>query len=222
VTDVSNREAASGGADAETADDLARAAPRRLASGGRLITADDFAAEAARAPQVARAHALAAFHPDVPALTTPGVVTLLIVPRSADMPPPPPAEALLQALVRNMEPRRPIGLELVATGPSYRTVSADATLDVAPTASLAAVQVAAARALDVALSPLAWPFGLDFRPVMLIGALQAVDGVLGVARFEVSVDGVPAADPSAAVELARNEVVAPGRHTLFARYGKDR
>src|SRR3546814_7190651 len=72
-----------------------------------------------------------------------------------------------------------------------------------------------------ALSDL-WQFGLDFRPVMLLGAIQRVDGVLGVARFAVAVDGTPVDDPAAAVRLARNEVVAPGEHTLFVRYGEDR
>src|SRR3546814_5390529 len=72
------------------------------------------------------------------------------------------------------------------------------------------VQTAIGWALDTALSPLHWQFGLDFRPVMLLGAIQRVDGVLGVARFAVAVDGTPVDDPAAAVRLARNEVVAPG------------
>src|SRR3546814_16896410 len=74
-----------------------------------------------------------------------------------------------------MESRRPVGLELLATGPTYRTISVDATLDVAPTASLTGVQTAIGEALDTALSPLHWQFGLDFRPVMLLGAIQRVD-----------------------------------------------
>src|SRR3546814_4129647 len=39
IAGVSNRRAAVGGADAETSESLARAAPGRLSSGGRLITA---------------------------------------------------------------------------------------------------------------------------------------------------------------------------------------
>src|SRR3546814_5324942 len=80
---------------------------------------------------------------------------------------------LLRAIIGNMESRRPVGLELLATGPTYRTISVDATLDVAPTASLTGVQTAIGEALDTALSPLHWQFGLDFRPVMLLGAIRS-------------------------------------------------
>src|SRR3546814_2466106 len=114
-------------------------------------------------PQVARAHALPAFHPDVPALETPGTLTLLILPKSDAVPPPAPDQALLRAIIGNMESRRPVGLELLATGPTYRTISVDETLDGAPTASLTGVQTASGEALDTALTPLHWQFGLDFR-----------------------------------------------------------
>src|SRR3546814_18945878 len=102
-----------------------------------------------------------------------------------------------------MESRRPVGLELLATGPTYRTISLDATLDDAPTASLTGVQPAIGEALDTALSPLHWQFGLDFRPAMLLGAIQRVDGVLGLARFAAAVDATPAADPRAIPEGSR-------------------
>ena len=221
VDEITNRLPALGGADAQRAEDLARNAPR-LSGGGGLLTAEDFAREARRAPQVARAAAIPAFHPDFPALDTPGVVTLLIIPESDDAPPPPPDTELLAAILRSIEPRRPLGLELLATGPRYRRFAVDTTVDVAPGASLSAVQTAISAALDTALSPLRWPFGLDLRPAMLIGAIQNVPGVLGVARFEVAVDGIPVDDPADAVPLARDEAVAPAPHTVFARYGEDR
>ncbi|MEM6679618.1 MAG: putative baseplate assembly protein [Pseudomonadota bacterium] len=222
VAKVENRLAARGGADAETADELAQSAPARLRGGNRLITAADFAAEAARPPQVARAHALAAFHPDFPALETPGVVTLLVLPESDAMPPPAPDPALLNAIVANMEPRRPIGVEIVATGPAYRRVSVEATVDASPRASLDAVRNAVTAALDGALSPLHWPFGRDLRPVLLLGPMQSVEGVLGVARFDVFVDGMPVEDPARAITLARHELTAPGPHDILVRYGEDR
>src|SRR3546814_18576606 len=116
-----------------------------------------------------------------------------------------------------MESRRPVGLELLATGPTYRTISVDATLDVAPTASLTGVQTAIGEALDTALSPLHWQFGLDFRPVVLLVAIQRVDGVLGVARFALAVAGTPVNDPPDPVRLAPTDAVAPGEHTLLIR-----
>lgn len=221
VEEVTNRLPAQGGADAQTPEHLARNAPR-LVGQGCLFTAEDFEREARRAPQVARAAAIPAFHPDYPALDTPGVVTLLILPKDDDVPAPAPDDALLAAILANIEPRRPLGMEVLAAGPIYRPVAVDTTVDVAPSASLSAVQAAIAEALDAALSPLQWPFGLDFRPAMLIGAIQNVPGVLGVARFEAAVDGIPVDDPTEAVPLARNEIVAPAPHTVFARYGEDR
>src|SRR3546814_508315 len=91
-----------------------------------------------------------------------------------------------------------------------------------PPAGRTGGQTAVGGALASALPPLRWQCGLDVRPVMLLGGIQRVDGVLGVARFAVAVDGTPVDDPAAAVRLARNEVVAPGEHTLFVRYGEDR
>src|SRR3546814_12503051 len=90
-----------------------------LSSGGRLITAADFAAEAARSPQVARPHALPAFHPDVPALETSGPLTLLILPKSDAVPPPAPDKALLRAIIGNMELTLPCGLDLLRTQYAY-------------------------------------------------------------------------------------------------------
>src|SRR3546814_17699816 len=117
-----------------------------------------------------------------------------------------------------MESRRPVGLELLATGPTYRTISVDATLDVAPTASITGVQTAIGEALDTALSPLHWQFALYFRPVMLPGEIQRVAGVLGVARFAVAVDGTPVAEPAAHARRPPPRVWGPGQPPHFARH----
>jgi hypothetical protein len=115
-----------GGADAESAQSGEKRVANFVRHRDRLVTADDFAEIARRAPGVdlARVEVLAAYHPD---LTTsepgdaPGVVTLMLVPRWDPRQPdaPSPDRALLDALCRHLDPRRLVTTELVLRGPDY-------------------------------------------------------------------------------------------------------
>ncbi|MCW7541374.1 baseplate J/gp47 family protein [Aquabacterium sp. A7-Y] len=115
-----------GGADAESAQSGEKRVSSFIRHRDRLVTADDFAEIARRAPGVdlARVEVLAAYHPDLGASEpgdAPGVVTLMLVPRHDPRQPsaPAPDRALLDALCRHLDPRRLVTTELVLRGPEY-------------------------------------------------------------------------------------------------------
>ena len=115
-----------GGADAESAAIGERRVSAFVRHRDRLVTADDFAEIARRAPgvDIARVEVLAAWHPDLGAGEpgdAPGVVTLMLVPRNDPRQPdaPSPDRAFIDALCRHLDPRRLVTTELVLRGPQY-------------------------------------------------------------------------------------------------------
>jgi hypothetical protein len=115
-----------GGADAEAVGSGERRITAYLRHRDRLVTADDFAEIARRAPgvDIARVEVLAAYHPDLGDSEpgdAPGVVTLMLVPRNDPRQPdaPSPDRAFLDALCRYLDPRRLVTTELVLRGPEY-------------------------------------------------------------------------------------------------------
>ncbi len=115
-----------GGADAETVASGEKRIANFIRHRDRLVTADDFAEIARRAPgvDIARVDVLAAYHPDLGDSEpgdAPGVVTLMLVPRNDPRQPdaPAPDRAFLDALCRHLDPRRLVTTELVLRGPDY-------------------------------------------------------------------------------------------------------
>ncbi len=115
-----------GGADAEDVVSGEKRVSAFVRHRDRLVTADDFAEIARRAPgvDIARVEVLAAYHPDL-GLTqpgdAPGVVTLMLVPRPDPVQPdaPLPDRAFIDALCHHLDARRLITTELVLRGPQY-------------------------------------------------------------------------------------------------------
>ena len=115
-----------GGADAESASIGEKRVANFIRHRDRLVTADDFAEIARRAPgvDIGRIEVLAAYHPDLGESEpgdAPGVVTLMLVPRSDPRQPdaPMPDRAFIDALCRHLDPRRLVTTELVLRGPQY-------------------------------------------------------------------------------------------------------
>ena len=115
-----------GGADAEAVVSGEKRVANFIRHRDRLVTADDFAEIARRAPgiDIARVEVLAAYHPDLGDSEpgdAPGVVTLMLVPRHDPRRPdaPAPDPAFIDALCRHLDPRRLVTTELVLRGPVY-------------------------------------------------------------------------------------------------------
>ncbi|MEN9456266.1 MAG: hypothetical protein RL210_1785, partial [Pseudomonadota bacterium] len=123
---VSNPIRTWGGADAESVSDGEKQVARFLQHRERLVTAEDFATIARRAPgiDIGRLEVLPAFHPELSPNEpgdAPGVVTLLVLPKRDPAHPsaPQPDRLFLNALCRHLDPRRLVTTELVLRGPIY-------------------------------------------------------------------------------------------------------
>jgi predicted phage baseplate assembly protein len=164
-----------GGADAESVGDGERQVSRYLQHRERLVSAEDFATIARRAPgaDVARVDVLAAYDPFLAPNEpgdAPGAVTVVVVPsrdqRSPDAPS--PDRFTLEALRAHLDPRRLVTTELFLRGPDYVPIWISVGIDVTPGSSIAEVRTHVTAALRQILSPLpsaAQPGGGDaFTP----------------------------------------------------------
>jgi hypothetical protein len=134
VRSVTNLEPASGGADAETLQQLVERAPKGLRHRSRAVTIEDFEDLAILAsPAVARARCVPLINllldPDAKQ-TRPGVVSVVIVPRFSGHKPFPSVE-LLSRVRTYLQQRQCATLDLIVVGPEY--VMVDVSLEIGVT-----------------------------------------------------------------------------------------
>lgn len=159
----------SGGADAESVAAAEKHIPRVIQHRDRLVTAADFRSIAWRTPGVAvgRVDVLPAAHPDIAPVavgTAPGVVTLLAIPAFDPTTPAAPraSREFLDALCRQLDPRRLVTTELVVRGPDYVGMWISVGIEIAGGHGAAEVSAAVSARLTAFLSPLPAPeTGLD-------------------------------------------------------------
>jgi hypothetical protein len=150
-----------GGADSESIAAAEKHIPRIIQHRDRLVTAADFRSIAWRTPGVAigRIDVLPAAHPDIAPVaigTAPGAVTLLAIPAFDPAHPTAPRSGreFLDALCRQLDPRRLVTTELVVRGPDYVGVWISVGIEVAGGFGAAEVESAVAARLTAFLSPL--------------------------------------------------------------------
>lgn len=189
-----------GGADAEPLEEARRRLLERLQTPQRAVTLGDYTALALAAPglPVARAYAVADYHPAYPCLPAPGSITLVLLPRCPERLPQPSPE-LLRAIRRYLERRRTLGDELHLVGPRYSLVAVRARL-VAPSGDRGRLVREAHAALDSFLSPLrggpegtGWPVGRPVYRSEVLALLGRLPGVAYVEQLELLSPGEPAA-----------------------------
>lgn len=181
--------AAWGGAEAETLGAAKARALRSIAQARCAITLQDLEAAALRVPgaPLARAHAVAEFHPQLKHLKVAGCITLVVLSpcvRSRRDPTP----ALCRAVRRHLDARRPVATEVHVVGPDWTKVSVKARLLTRSGVNAASLRAEAVRRLDAFFDPLTggpqhggWPFG---RPVYRAEVLALLDALPGVAAIE--------------------------------------
>lgn len=197
VDSVTNTEAATGGADAETLESLRDRAPRSLRHSGRAVTREDYEDLAHLAsPAVARAKCvpllalqndpLAEQNPADKTPKAPGQVSVIIVPDSTDAKPVPSLE-LLDRVQRHLEAHSLPTATVAAVGPLYVSVNVTVEIVLASPEGGSTITQAIERRLNNFLHPLTgglegtgWTFGRlphqsDFYA--LIGAIPGVDRV---------------------------------------------
>ena len=224
VTGAITPDAATGGAPAEPVDDAIRRGQAQMRSRGRAVTVADYALLACQAQgaQIARAHAAAGFHPDIPGAPVPGLVGVIVVPVRRDQRPPVPVQGELDAVARHLVQNvAPAGVEVVVGAPRYEVIGAEGRLVAEPGADLGAVVRLALAAVDGYLNPVAggddgqgWPFGAPVRHAALLRRLlSAVPGLRAVTSLNLVADGrrlPPCADHA----IAPHGLPYPGIHEL--------
>ncbi|MBW4668225.1 MAG: putative baseplate assembly protein [Cyanomargarita calcarea GSE-NOS-MK-12-04C] len=200
---VTNPEAATGGADAQTLDTLVELGPRTVRHGGRAVTFEDYEDLAMQAtPEVARAKAvpllnlsakpldiqtfnplvgenLSSFQPP----KAPGEVSIIIVPRTSN-PKPLPSQELMERVQNYLESHAIGTAKIWVVGPVYVEVSISTTIVPTSLEGASRVQQSVNTALINFLHPLTggfdrlgWQFGRRPHKSDLYALLEAVPGV---------------------------------------------
>ncbi len=214
-----------GGADAESITDGEKQVRRYLQHRDRLVSVADFRSIGKRTPgvDIGRIDVLPAFHPDLTPIepgVAPGVVTLLVIPRSdPQQPDAPRADKLfLDAICRYLAPRRLVTTELIIAGPVYKRIWISVGIDVAAGFAIVDVTDSVAQRLRRFLSPIppeqggsqevmegvfvqevpassgGWPLRTAVSARVLLAEAARVPGVLAVESLQLAEEQLAAAD----------------------------
>lgn len=200
-----------GGAEAEPVGVAERRIAGYVRHRDRLVTAEDVREIVERTPGVdlGRVEVLPLVHPALPEVATPGVVTLVLVPRFDAVNPdtPEPDRAFLDTVCRYVDDRRLVTTEVHLRGPAYRRVWVSIGIEVLPGRDIAVVRESVRRRIRTFLSPLeggvtggGWPLDADVERLELWAAAARVEGVakvvgVGLAGSDgVDQDRVPIVD----------------------------
>lgn len=196
IQKASNCEAASGGTDAEPDAALLERGPLDIRHGGRAVTREDYE-DLARAAsrEVARAKCVPLFDltqdPDAKK-KKPGVVSVIIVPRSTD-PKPRPSLDLFERVRSYIDASRQLTGDLKLVGPEYLRVDVECEIAVLDPEAASEVEHAAKTALENYLHPVTggadgngWDFGREPKRSDFFGLLEGVPGISHVRELFAS------------------------------------
>jgi hypothetical protein len=213
--------AAFGGADAETLADAMARAFTSLSQPRRGVTLADFDSLALSTPAVpvARAYAIANYHPDFPCFPVSGSVTVVVLPHCPDAQPK-PTPGFLCAVQRYIDRSRTITTEVHVIGPTYTLVSISARLHVQPGVNAQSLTQLAQAALTAFLNPLhggpdktGWPAGRGVYRTEILAMLNALPGVVFVDELTLQADQGPAISCDN-LRICPHGFVASGQHHI--------
>lgn len=190
VESVFNHESAAGGQDKENPGSLSLRATTQIRHRDQAVCIDDYADLARKAsPEVAYARCVAAcdlLEDPLERGVRPGVVSVIIVPHgNGKEPRPQPSFELVKNVKAFLDPRQPIGVDLIVLGPEYVTINAVVEISWKADHSAAGALVECEKRLTDFLHPLTggpegngWQFGerphaSDLYP--LLGAIEGLD-----------------------------------------------
>ncbi len=220
VDKVTNPEAATGGANAETLDSLLERAPRTLRHRGRAVTLEDYEDLAMLAsPEVERAKCVPLRNLfDDPLDTkpiTPGKVSVIIVPRSKNAKPLPSLE-LISRVQDHLEANAVPTVNVSVVGPLYVSVNITAEIALASLEGASAVEQAVYQKLVSFLHPLTggldgigWDFGREPHKSDFYTLIEGVVGVDHVRAFKVD-----AIEDQPGIKSTGRFLVYSGKHEI--------
>ncbi len=176
-----------GGDDGETLSDAEQNIPDYLQNLGRAVSSADFSNIVNQTPGVdlGRVEILPLFNPDEPDVTSPGTVTVMVIPSGPGAPE--PDLMFLDAVCNYLEPRRLVTTEVYVRGPDYVGLNVSIGIDVTAGQDIATVTQAVRTAVRSYLSPLCggpagtgWPLSKTVDPTGLMVQALLVAGVSDV------------------------------------------
>jgi|CXWL01.1.fsa_nt_gi predicted phage baseplate assembly protein len=215
-----------GGADAETLNQTKARAVKTLATPTRTITLQDMEWLAQNIPglPVAKAYAIADYHPFLQCIPVNGSNTVVILPPCPEQKPIPGRE-LCQAVQAYLQRRRVLTGELYVIAPHYVTVAIHVRLIRQPQTDSAGLITLAKRTLADYFNPLhggpeqqGWPVGRSIYRSELLAMLNALPGVVYVDSLCWSVDDKPTSR-CGNITLCRHALVASGNHQITIQTG---
>jgi hypothetical protein len=221
ILGVSQPCAAIGGADAEPLSDTMARAFTSLSQPRRGITLADFESLALATPgvPVARAYAIANYHPDFPCFPVSGSVTIVVLPHCPDAQPQ-PTPGFLRAVQRYIDRWRTITTEVHIIGPTYTHISISARLHVQPGINTQNLMQPAQSALTAFLNPLhggpektGWPAGRGVYRAEILALLNNLPGVVFVDQLTLQADDAPAIACNN-LSICPHGFVASGSHQI--------
>lgn len=233
VVQVTNRQEAAGGADAQGLLDAQQRLPQVLRTRHRAVTADDYEHLARQVPGVARACCLApSAQPSGPSEPRPGEVVLVILPqvrrREGLLT---PGDLTLSAELRSavlghLEDRRVLGSWLEVRAPQLVWVSVEARLHPTDPALAAEVRAWAEGELYRYLDPFTggprgegWPFGRALHVSEIYTLLQRHPRVEFVEELQITLGEPGSSSPPQPaphrLSLARGALICSSRHRVW-------
>lgn len=185
---VHNPIPAYGGDEPETVAEAEKRIPQFLRHRERLVTAEDFRDLTFQAPgvDVGRVEVLPLFNPDLPGPSSPGVVTVMVIPLfdPLHLEAPEPDQLFLDTVCSYLAARRLVTTEVHVRGPVYSDLHAAIGLEVLRGLAFAPVREAVARRMREFLSPLlggrdgqGWPLNKSVVALELLAEAARVSGV---------------------------------------------
>ncbi len=204
--------AAEGGRGAETLSEAGDRLRQQLQTTEKCLSAFDYERQARRTPglRVAAAKALPDYAPNMPVgIRAEALVTVVVLPDSGTKRPM-PDKRFIDAVSRQLNRYRMIGIRVEVIGPRYIEIDVSAQVRAGPGFESAA----AVRELDEWFSAKRAAFGAAVLRSDVAGILQHLPGVTGVERIEVRT-----ADAGAYLTQA-GDVLIPGEALAVLRYAE--
>lgn len=205
VIGVTNGQAASGGQNAETLDQIRASAPQALVALNRAVTLSDYESLALKVPGIAKANALSTVYTSV---------TLYVAPLGGGLDAsdqPIYVTSGVKQNVRNyLAPRIPAPTTVTLADPTYVKIDISFHLVVAPQYNQKTVEAAVLAAVT---NVLAYD-NVDFAERVTVGAIfTAINSVVGVGYATLDVLARSGGSTAADVQLASNEIPVLGTLT---------
>jgi predicted phage baseplate assembly protein len=188
---VSNPIATSGGTAGESLDDAESRIPLYLRNADRAVSAQDFSEIVNATPGIAlkRVEVIPLYQPDT-GVSTPGVVTVMVIPDDPTTPAGPvPDGYFLAAVCAYLDPRRLVTTEVHVVGPDYQDLTVSVGFDIVPGKDVATVTSGIKTAISNYLSPTiggpsgtGWPLLKSVVDRELLAQAARVDGVSDISN----------------------------------------